>query len=260
MNYLLYCVLPSRFARITLPPEGIGGAPLTIVAPGDLAAVVSTGNSNDREPPVSDLLVYHGVIKAVHQQAPVIPFRFGCRLSGLDDVISLLSERRKEYEALLNEVGECAEMGLRILMPATERVAVERERSDGFAAAAEGAATGSAYLEARRRVYAAKETADLEIERTGRRIGSRLDGLFRCMRSESREIVEKGQTIVSLHFLVERRRIESFRAACQHLLAEEQEKILLSGPWPPFNFVHREDQDSAFDNGLDRLRSFLKTK
>ena len=43
--------------------------------------------------------------------------------------------------------------------------------------------------------------------------------------------------ILSLHFLVPRRSVESFRRTFQEISRKEGMKMLLSGPWPPYNFV-----------------------
>jgi hypothetical protein len=36
---------------------------------------------------------------------------------------------------------------------------------------------------------------------------------------------------------VPRASVESFRRAARHLRPKESVKLLLSGPWPPYNFV-----------------------
>ena len=43
--------------------------------------------------------------------------------------------------------------------------------------------------------------------------------------------------ILSLNFLVPRRSVESFRRTFQEISRKEGMKMLLSGPWPPYNFV-----------------------
>jgi hypothetical protein len=43
--------------------------------------------------------------------------------------------------------------------------------------------------------------------------------------------------LLSLYFLVPGSAVESFRQAFRHLSATEPARLLLSGPWPPYNFV-----------------------
>jgi hypothetical protein len=43
--------------------------------------------------------------------------------------------------------------------------------------------------------------------------------------------------LLSLHFLVARTAAEDFRERVQRLALPGEVKVLISGPWPPYNFV-----------------------
>jgi hypothetical protein len=43
--------------------------------------------------------------------------------------------------------------------------------------------------------------------------------------------------MLSLYFLVKREEVEKFRQIFQAFASRYSARILLSGPWPPFNFV-----------------------
>jgi len=43
--------------------------------------------------------------------------------------------------------------------------------------------------------------------------------------------------LVSLYFLVPRQSVERFRRVFRHMCRGQSAKVLLSGPWPPYNFV-----------------------
>ena len=47
----------------------------------------------------------------------------------------------------------------------------------------------------------------------------------------------KKSRLLSLHFLVPRDSVETFRRAARHLPANPSVQLHLSGPWPPYNFV-----------------------
>jgi hypothetical protein len=51
------------------------------------------------------------------------------------------------------------------------------------------------------------------------------------------ELPSSGARQLSLYFLVPRNSIESFRAASQQCLKDGLAKPIVSGPWPPYNFV-----------------------
>lgn len=50
----------------------------------------------------------------------------------------------------------------------------------------------------------------------------------------------------SLYFLIRRRDVASFRQAFRKIRARESASLLLSGPWPPYNFVERTMSGKGF--------------
>jgi hypothetical protein len=98
------------------------------------------------------------------------------------------------------------------------------------AAAAGAARPGAAYLAARRLELALAQRCDRIVQR----LREALAGRFReC-------IAEMGGAgripMASLHFLVERGALHAFREAFSRI-AETEAALMLSGPWPPYNFV-----------------------
>ncbi len=52
---------------------------------------------------------------------------------------------------------------------------------------------------------------------------------------------KSGTAFLSLYFLVRRQAVGAFRKVYDQLKSGETTKIMLSGPWPPYNFVLPED-------------------
>ena len=57
-----------------------------------------------------------------------------------------------------------------------------------------------------------------------------------CVKSKT-EAPSPRLPLLSLYFLVDRAVVESFRQAFRRLSEAESARLLLSGPWPPYNFV-----------------------
>ena len=55
--------------------------------------------------------------------------------------------------------------------------------------------------------------------------------------TETDRCVRADQGFSSLYFLVKRGAVESFRQAFRRIERAESARLLLSGPWPPYNFV-----------------------
>ncbi len=224
MKHLVYCVLREvRPLRCALP-AGIEGAAVFLVVEGGLAAACSVVPASCAAPTVSCATAYARAVDALHRATAVLPLRYGQFLEGREQVRDLLRRRRAEFLQALEDVQGCEEMGLRIFL----------EEAPGPAGAppvraARGGA-GRAYLEGRRACYVARE--DDEVAAAARGALERL--AVKCR--EERSTAVEGR-LLSLFFLVRRENVGAFREAFRRLERETGAKALLTGPWPPYNFV-----------------------
>ncbi len=84
---------------------GIHDAPIEIVTHGDIAAVVSEIDPDQRLGTPADLQAHARILDGTSQVAPVLPLRFGAVVSDRDAVINeLLAEHEDEFAAALNEL------------------------------------------------------------------------------------------------------------------------------------------------------------
>ena len=242
MRYLLYCIFRSpEFPGV----ETIGGAGeerVFLVSHRHLHAVLSRLGSERLGADVPRLMNYEKVIEACHRKYPTIPMRYGCLFHAVSQVRSLLEQRRRQYEALLEELEGCVEMGLRILLPEEVSDSHAPAEPAGEARGASGAnlplapgGSGHSYLAAQRRRYLAQDEAARSRGLMAARICRAFTGLFSRHRQESRQLA--GARLLSLYFLVPRGKLEPFRQAFRGVSARVSGQFLLSGPWPPYNFV-----------------------
>lgn len=215
---------------------------------------------------VSHILDFEKVVEVFHHDRTVLPFRFGCVLDGEIRAREVLRERRGEYQAFLRRLDGCVEIGVRLLLswkertPSGEGVSPDSP-ADG--AVPVGTAPGLRYLNDRRARYQEEERVALEEEedQAVERCRAAFDGLYADFRSELSRIRgpgafegdqaasrwrdgrERGVRMASLVFLVKRDQEEDFREAFRVLSREKGMKVLLSGPWPPYNFVAGEEME-----------------
>lgn len=223
MKYLLYCVFQSPHRRRPKTLLGIGGQPVFLVKKNGLSAAVSRVSSSDLAPDLSRILAYEKVIECIHRQRGVIPLRYGSVFEQKSDIVGLLEERGQQYESLLRELEGWVEMGIRVLFKSAERGMPIAELS------------GAAYLAAQRNRYGKDDRVIAEQEMVIEKIHRLLSGLFVRTKTESSFIA--GSPLLSLHFLVPRNSIRLFRMAFRGINLRNSAKLLLSGPWPPHNFV-----------------------
>ena len=262
MRRLIYCIFNSREDQEPAPLVGVGGEPLSLIANNGLIAAVSRLGHADLTPDISRLLTYRKVIESFHQKHTVIPMRYGCVLDGETEVIRLLEERRNEYKALLKELEGCVEMGIRVLNAECARPPrlSARDGGQGMRIAESeiqnpkcedphSMTSGRAFLAARKAHYAQEERFDKENSLIIERCRSAFAGLFVKCKTETHTFrtpqsavrtpysAFRNPMLLSLYFLVPRRSVDTFRRVFRHIDCGESVKLLLSGPWPPYNFV-----------------------
>jgi hypothetical protein len=233
MKYLVHCILRNRNAAA---PEGYENS-VKLMACGSLAAAVSPCGHETAAPDSSQLLAYERVISALHASGPVIPLRYGCLIEDESQIGRLLDEHRVEYEGTLDRLENRAEIGLRVLWE-------PRAQSSDLP---KPVTPGAAYLAGiRRRHFVGTGLNDAEREWADHLFTRIVD-----MYSEARMEAQPAPTgcVVSLYFLVPQASVGWFRERLQRIVSEEGRRFLVSGPWPPYNFVMPEVQGEHRSSG-----------
>jgi hypothetical protein len=249
--------------------------PRRVFEEGGLAAACSVVPDGCATPTVPRATAFAGVVGALHAVTAVLPFRYGNFLDSSDQVLDLLRVHREEFLQSLEEVRGCDEMGLRILLENRPEHSVRAEHapytahknpcrvgavhppssshtSPGLACAqparvapglsamalAAAGGTGREFLEGRRAHYAAEECDEALAARAAAEARGALEGLaVKCHAERSGAPASPLGRVLSLFFLVRRENVERFREAFGQLQQETLAKMLLTGPWPPYNFV-----------------------
>jgi hypothetical protein len=243
MSCLFYCIGHHPGPELAGPLPGVGGRPVYQVADRHLRAAVSRINRADLTPDLPRVRAYERVVTSCHRRGTVVPMRYGCVVDRESQVIEMLSAHSSHYEALLRELEGCVEMGLRVLLPSGPWAAVTPGGPEGCrevagphppdpAAAADR--LGLAYLTARKAHYDHQDRWTTEYRQAADRCRARFGGLFvKC----ATEAPSPRLAVLSLYFLVPSPAVTAFRQAFRRLSETESARLLLSGPWPPYNFV-----------------------
>jgi hypothetical protein len=218
MKYLLHCIFRQDRDAAPLEPG------TRLVAAHGLAAVVSLVEETSATPSVSSLLAYERVVEAMYAKHSVIPLRYGCLMESESAIVRLLEDRRREYDALLDRLHGMAEMGIRLLCPARP-ASLPRPCLP----------PGAGYLAALRGRYNMGDSLVPEEDRLADRIASLLSG---CYKEQRREISRSDLgRLMSLYFLTPQSGVERWLNKARQIDSPGGTKVLLSGPWPPYNFA-----------------------
>jgi hypothetical protein len=246
-KYLLYCIFCSQKHKSHGTVLGVHGQPVSLVSNKGISAAISGIPDPALTPDISSILTYQKVVDSFHFYHTVIPMRYGCLFNTRSDLIRLLKEQCKHYKALLKELTGCVEIGIRILVPKPEVVPLQPATCKS-----QIANPGRAYLAARKAHYAEEERFTEEMNLVFQRCRSAFSGLFvRCkeeypaiqnwkleMRNPKSQF--RNRQLASIYFLVPRSSVGPFRKVFGQISIEGATGLLLSGPWPPYNFVESE--------------------
>jgi hypothetical protein len=235
MSYLLYCVFRSPVQQGLEIPLGVEGRPVSVVSRNGLSAGLSELTESGLVPDTAGILAYEKVVEAFFRHLTVIPMRYGCQFEDVCEAGDLLETHRDEYGALLDQLEGLGEMSIHVLIG---NCGGGTESNAGLLPSEclpPACDSGAAYLAAKRQRYLGLDREALDQRLLVDELCGVLTGLF------VRRKVEFPNTnrsrLLSLFFLVPRASIEAFRQAARDLHPREPVKLLLSGPWPPYNFV-----------------------
>lgn len=243
MNRLIYGVRFVSRRREPPLPRGPGDCETMLLCEGELAAAYSAIDGSAGRPATPQLLAYARVIEDLHRRGPFAPMRYGCLLADEAAIRELLRTRHADFLAMLEEITDCDEFGLRIL-PAIAGRMTENSRSAPSYVAALFASdhAGARYLAGRNQWYRQRDRDRRCAEAIAERCRTTFAGLYeRCEHDDS----ATPGPIQSLSFLVRRQHQARFHAAFRELQQASAEKLLLTGPWPPYHFVALGRTESA---------------
>jgi hypothetical protein len=244
MKLLLYCIVSYSGHQPTETFVGVDDQPVSLIVRNRIGAAVSMIDyAAERIPAISQILAYEKVNETFHHDYSIIPMRFGCLFDNEHQIARLLGERGNEYRSLLEEIGDCVEMGIRVLI-ASGSASNENFRIPSLHAAngkPDPPSSGREFVATLKAKHAPGERVAREMAQVVRQCRLTFSGLFVKLKEEnpSRSVRQQSefQDIYSLYFLVHRDAVAPFRRAFQTLCSGQVNKFLLSGPWPPYNFV-----------------------
>jgi hypothetical protein len=230
MKHLLYCIVEQGLVEPPTEPE------MCVVAGAGLAAVARPIEESIVAPSISTLLAFAKAVEKIHAGQAVIPLRYGSTLESEAAISRLLGERRQEYEAMFDRLRGMAEMGIRVLC------ADGRGLGPRFPAAS-SLPPGGAYLAGLRNRYHSETSLAPQESQLAGRIGELLAGCFTEQRRESAQAAQG--RLLSLYFLTPKTGVERFQNKARQIAAGDGIKLMLSGPWPPYNFASPGDEFSG---------------
>jgi hypothetical protein len=245
MKCLAYCIYEKGGAGSAEGLLGVDGRSVSEIRKNNLVAAVSCTALPENSPDITTITRYHKVIDYLHRHCTIIPLRLGTVFDSEIEVEHLLETRGGRYTKLLEELHGQVEMGIRVMVESRSRPG-KTPPSSAREPSPQPANPGVSYLASRKSHYAMESEDAKENERAISRYSAPFKDM--CSRIKS-EVSAAGPNndgvsqpiILSLYFLVPRQALDGFRQAFEYMRSHEPVRMLLSGPWPPYNFVLPSD-------------------
>ncbi len=248
IKYLAHAILAEPAVVADAADRGLDGEPLEFCADSSLAIAYSRVLNPPESPKVQDLLSHARVVDRLFQHGTVIPLRYGCWFPSPQQLAQVLRRNQAALHDCLDQIGDCVEMGIRVLPAASgwrvmplvvdlPQTAPSPEPIRGQTVTETSTNPGANYLRGRKSQLESKDQQQQARDHVQQRLEHAFAGLFRQSLSEQ-QATKKGASW-SVCFLVPRADRPRFRDIFQQLEQEWPDRILLTGPWPPYNFVAR---------------------
>jgi hypothetical protein len=204
--------------------RGVDGAELGVSAGSGLFVIWSEHDGPGFETDESRLWEHEQVVEALLGDGSILPMRFGSWMPDEASVLSLLAERREEFELGLERVRGAVEIAVRAL--------VHEEPAEAARALAGASRPGTDYMLAR-----------LSEEKRSTAIASRIHEPLMALSRASRPRNSSLSESVNTAYLVARDDVPPFRATIERLDGElDDATIVCTGPWPPYSFTPGESR------------------
>ena len=258
MKIYAYGVIDSS-EKIDESMKGLDGAPLFNIPYRDIGIVVSDLNAQIQKEDKTSVLKHEEVVEMLMDKFTVLPMRFSTLFSGKEQVLLMMKNYYDDFIENLDRLREKIEFGVKTIWPGDlirERITTAHRKSDNLPLVA--SSSGKSFMKEKFENY----KIDKEFEEEADRCIAIVDGFFSKFISEKRlEKLKTDNLLLSASYLVDKEKRDDFKKAFEELRGSGGDlKYLLSGPWPPYNFIILSRPGDRELGGLDMVETILQHK
>ena len=238
------CLIYSVFRHIkdgpdSLPP-GVSGHAVHALEQDGMWVAYSRGEDQGCTDITQKALQFFQVNDALFRMLEIpsiLPFRYQGVVMPESSILTWVHRHREHLRRILDEVHGCVEMGLRLLKDRDEDTPPSSEADHP-----PEDSSGLAYLRSRKKAYHHQIVDEENLEKVFQSITAHFAGHYLSLHTEGMH--GKRLTLPGLNFLIDQDCRTSFEDRF-HALSLPDWKVMMTGPWPPYNFVSQEVVDYA---------------
>jgi hypothetical protein len=246
MGKMIYSILsvrknPGKLNALLVGMKGISGVDLYAVSMDEISVIVSDIKRTDLIADRSNAIEYAGVIETLAQQFTLLPVRFGSVMESTDAIIKMLGRNYHEIQQNLQKVENKVEFGLKVFCDSEKLMAELRAKSE-----ADTKTPAKPAPEIKNSVYRDWVNNKLKEHRLEELLLTYVDSVIAeitgyLTRLNTVNKFKKMATVTNIIdavFLLEKDKKDGLINAVKDFQNRYAGlHLMLTGPWPPYNFV-----------------------
>lgn len=233
MSLYTYAIIDSTVG-VEQSIKGLFEAPVYIIPYRDIGIAVSDLNPQVQIKTEESILKHEEVVEALMDKFAALPMRLYTIFSKKEDMLLKVKDHYEDFVENLDRVREKCEFGIKVIWPGNiikERI-VNAYKNESPAHPAQ---SGTKFMGEKFEKY----KIDKEFEEEADRCIDIVDSFFNRLASEKKlEKLKTDNLLLSASYLVDKEKKDDFKKAFEELRSSGGDlKYLVSGPWPPYNFI-----------------------
>ncbi len=244
MDQIIYSIVSVKkqhkeLNALLVELKGISGSDLYDVFFDDVTAVVSNIHRNNVVASRPNIIEYADVIETLSQQFTLLPVRFGSVMESTDVIIKMLGRNYAEIQSNLRKVENKVEFGLKVFCDPEKAGADTRATVPVFSSDENSSGSGHSvyrnYLDKKLQEHRIQERHLAQIDLVIQDITDAFAHLNPLHKFQ--KMVTAANIINDLLLLGKDKKSELVLAVEELQKKYKDLQMLLTGPWPPYNFV-----------------------
>ena len=247
MRLYTYAIIDSN-SGMDEPIRGLGEASVYNILYRDIGIVVSDLDPQVQIKTKESILKHEEVVERLMDRFTVLPMRLYTVFSGKEEMLLKVKDYYEDFIENLDRVRNKAEFGIKVIW--TGNIIKERiSNAYKNESPAHLTQSGTKFMKEKFEKY----KIDKEFEEEADRCSAIVDGFFNRLASEKKlEKLKTDNLLLSASYLVDKEKKDDFKKAFEELRSSGGDlKYLLSGPWPPYNFIILSHSGDGKVGGMD---------
>ncbi|MBA1335598.1 MAG: hypothetical protein HPY66_1223 [Firmicutes bacterium] len=221
-----------------LAMRGIYGLDVLVYEHKGYSLVYSIVNKRKIEAEYGYLIQHESVLERLMENYDVLPFSFSTILLSQDSIRKLCEKYDEKILANFRNISGKVEMGIKIICH-KDTGGESKENSPGKSSGYDYMLKKlSGFKDRKKMIERAKQTISI--------IEEKISGFYTL---EKKKYSQSSSVVLNAAYLIKKEDVEAFKSSINDIEFQDDFQddfeLVLSGPWPPYNFVDFERKDGA---------------